>query len=595
MINRALLTILAFAGLVGVVGCAVPEPIDNNIVQRYQDSMVRKGPQNRLDDRKTGLLMPPVNPTLPPLAMTKDESGRTLVSLSLDQTVMRALANNLDIRVVGFDPAISREEITKAIAEFDPILVGAANFDEQENNVNSRFGGGQVGTKQFTVGVKDKTITGATWSLAWTMTRKVDNSQFTELFNKSYEQQATFQLDQPLLRNAWPDFNLAKMHIAQVNYKISMAQFRQKVEETMTDVISTYWTLVQNRREVQIQEALLAQTKETSKRVELRKDLDATEVQIKQAEAAVAQRTAVLIRARKTILDTQEKLARLLLDPQINLLDNYEILPTSEPVTALVEYNVVDQLMLSLGHNPILEQARLAIDSAWINVKVAQNQELPKIDLVGSFGLQSLTPEQDRSFVQLYDANYASYSYGVQAEYPIANRAAIADTAAKRFAYQKSIAQMQQVADQVAVLVKTDIRQVRTTHDEMEAQLVAVAAARAQLKALEETEKIRGRLNPEFLQLKLQSQESLADAERAYVLAVANYNQALVDLGRATGTVLEIHNIHIALPAVADDKPWPTELNQPPSPATSPMWPPPITLPVPSGAAPAPSAPANGQ
>lgn len=592
MTTRFLLWTLAAAGTAWIAGCAVPEPIDNHLVTRYQQAMVRMGPQARFDDRKTGLLQPPVNPALPPLDVTQDASGRKLIPLTLDQTVMRALANNLDIRVVGFDPAVSREEITKAIAEFDPILVGAASRDRENNNVNSRFGGGRTDTQSYTASVKDKLITGGTWSLAWTMIRKIDNTQFTELFNKSFEQRAQFQLNQPLLRNAWPDFNLANMRIAQVNYKSSVAAFRQKVEETVTDVIAAYWSLMQTRREVQIQEALLAKTVETYDRVLKRKDLDATEVQIKQAEAAVAQRKALLIRARKNVLDAQEKLARLLSDPQINLLDNYEIIPATEPVTARVEYSVVDQLMTSLAHNPVLEQARLAIDAAWINVKVAENQELPKIDFVGSFGLQSLTAEQDRSFVQLRNANFLSYSYGVQAEWPVGNRAARADTAGKRFSYQKAIAQMQQVADQVGALVKERIRQVRTTHEEMEAQLVTVEAARAQLKALEETERTRGRLNPEFLQLKLQAQESLADAERAYVQAVANYNSAMVDLARATGTVLEIHNIHIALPSVADDKPWPAELNQPASAPASPFWPPPITLPGPS-TGPLPTAPSD--
>ena len=80
-------------------------------------------------------------------------------------------------------------------------------------------------------------------------------------------------------------------------------------------------------------------------------------------------------------------------------------------------------------------------------------------------------------------------------------------------------------------------------------------AARAQLKALEDTEEIRGKLTPEFLLVKLQAQEDLARAEQAEQQTIVDYNIALVELARATGTVLELYPVRKALSVTAGEVP----------------------------------------
>lgn len=582
--NKIISSLWIGLGLLFICGCENPEPMNQNIVTCYQRAMSDYGPQARVD-AGTSLLKPAANPTIPPLQVVKD-GDKTFVRLTLEETIMRALANNADIRVISYDPSIAREDIIKAAAEFDYTLVGAWDYQNKFNRNNfvmqrnpitnaiTSFSGNESITRTFSAGVKEKTITGLQQSLAWTMTRAWDNSVGVKIKNPDFEDTLVYQATQPLLRDAWPDFNLAKMHVAQVNYKISIATFRQKVEETMTDVISTYWSLVESRREVQIQQALLDRTIETYERTLKRKNLDATDVQIKQAESSVAQRRATLMSTIKNMQDTQDKLVRLLADSQVNLLGSFELVPVTPPLTTLVEYSVADQLLTGLAHNAILEQARLAIDAQAITVRVAQNQELPRLDLLGSVGIEGLSGGAGSATEQMFGGHYISYGAGAQAEYPIGNRAAIAETARQRFAYQKSIAQMQTTADQVGQLIKERIRQIRTSYEQIKDLAIAVEAANAQLEALYETEKTRGRLTPEFLQLKLQSQESLADSEKAYVQAVANYNATMVDLARATGTLLQIHNIQVALPSVAENKKWPSELLQPSTATTSPYWPP---------------------
>jgi len=185
-------------------------------------------------------------------------------------------------------------------------------------------------------------------------------------------------------------------------------------------------------------------------------------------------------------------------------------------------------------------------------VRVAKNQVLPRLDLTGSAAYQGLAGQPQDAFNSLNSGDYLSYTVGVSLEYPLGNRERRALLRQRRFERLKAVAALQNVADQVAVQVKERVRQVYTSFEEIKAQHAATEAARLQLEALEETERIRGRLTPEFLQVKLSAQETLAAAERAELDALVQFNGAMADLARATGTVLDLHGVQVALPKILE-------------------------------------------
>jgi outer membrane protein len=479
-----------------------------------------------------------------------------MIHLSLEETILRALANNLDIRVVSYDPAVSREEMVKAAAAFDFMLFGATHYAKDEKKTPTPVWGDITRRRDWSLGVRQHTPTGADWTLEWAMTRTWDTGSFMKLFNTRYEPTVTLQVSQPLLRDAWPEFNLAQLRVARLSSRISDAEFRIKVEEVVTEVIVTYWMLVQARQELAIQQKLLAQTNETHARVRDRGLLDATLATIKQAEASVKIREAVLIRAQKNIVDVQNSLARLMADSQINLLSRCEVVPSTPPVRERVHVSATEQLLTTLRCNPLLEQARLAIAAAEINVSVAENQTLPSLKLTASTILQGLGPTIQQADDKLLNADFVSYAIGLELEHPIGNRGALANLRQRKLERTKQIVSMQNIADQIAVAVHERVRQIGTTYRETLAQRAAVEAAEVQLQALEDTERIRAQLTPEFLRVKLQAQETLANARRAELQAIVDYNNAMVELARTTGTILELHRVEVALPAVVENT-WP--------------------------------------
>ena len=558
--------VLALACLM-LAGCVSPGPrIDANLLARYQQAVLRRSPQRRAGEEGRYLLHPlPGRMSIPLKIYRQGETNGRVAELSLDQAVRLALLNSVDISVVGFDPTITREQMVQAAAAFDFIVFGSMSHERTNRRRNSAALASKSREIPFEVGVRNTNIFGGTAELTWELTRNTDNIAAT-MPDPGYESVATLELTQPLLRLGGKDYNLATLHLAQLSHRVAWAQFRQKVEGIVTQVQVLYWGLIQVREDRRIQQGLLDMTINTLARVEKRKGIDATKAVIKQIEAAVESRRAALIRARKAVFDVQDQLARLLADHQLRATDDYAIKPTSDPVTTAVSIDMGEQLVDALKFNPALEQARLAIAAAEVNVRVARNEALPVLDLVASVGLQGLKGHGKRAAVDMFSGDYFEHSVGLTFEYPLGNRQARAAVRQRNQEKLKTIAEMQNIADQVAVSIKETIRRIQSAFEEMRAQTAAVAASQEYLAALNALEDKQA-LTPEFLQVKLQAQEALALARRAEIQTTVEFNNALAQLAQVTGTTLQQNNIKLAAEDIVTPIPVLRTLSQPTRPS----------------------------
>jgi len=222
-----------------------------------------------------------------------------------------------------------------------------------------------------------------------------------------------------------------------------------------------------------------------------------------------------------------------------------------------------DQLLDALRFSPVMEQARLAIRTADINVRLAENETLPVLNFTAAVAYQGLRGNGEDAVAQMAGHDHISYVLGGTFEYPIGNRAARSALRQRKFERLQAIASMQNAADQLAVDVNEAVREIETAFAEVEANRAAVAAAKAELEALEDTEKIRGRLSPEFLQVKLGAQELLAAVAGEEVRALVDYNRALARLAEVTGTILHQQNIKLAVEAATEAPPRPRPAGAP--------------------------------
>jgi outer membrane protein TolC len=289
-------------------------------------------------------------------------------------------------------------------------------------------------------------------------------------------------------------------------------------------------------------------------KVEGRREIDATDIQIKQTEASAKAREAVLLQVRKNIIDAQNALLRLMADPQLSMLDEIEIIPASKASLETDKLDSLNILEFAMKNNPAIQRAKIETEIADINIRVAENQHMPRLDLVATARTQALARGRNEAQDRLETGEYDSYAIGLSLEYPLGNRQRHAELLKRRLERRRAVSTLQNVADQVAILAKEGITKIETNYSEIQIQKESAEAARIHLKALEDSEPIRERLTPEFLLVKLQAQEALASAQRSEIRAIVEFNISLVQLAQISGTVLQLHPVSTSLSSVSDYK-----------------------------------------
>jgi len=533
-------------------GCRlILPPRPDNSITSYQRAVAE--PQPRLDTEGLDQANPlailghpqGADPQTGARGQTEAQAqGPQVVRLSLDEAITKALSNSPEIRVVSLDASIVEQEIVKSEADLDATLFGRYNYDQSDVPTSSFSEVGQSDVRTLESGVRQRITTGAEYSLSYALTRSWDDL-VSRNPAKRYTPVLAFQLKQPLMRDGSREVTLAGIDIARLNHDMALLGFRQKADELATQVIALYWQLVQARQDLEIQQRLVQMASETFDKVQGRRQIDATDVQVQQAQVNAKVRQAQLLQAQRRVEDAQDALARLVADPGMDLVRSYEIIPDtpSSPRSGPMDSHQI--LATAIRGNPVLQQARLGVQIADINIRVAHNQGLPRLDLVASASAQALEETFDRSHDALSDTNYGSYAVGVVLEYPLGNRQREAEVVNRKLERKKAVAALQNLADQVAVQAKERLRRVETSFSEILVQQQAVEAANTQLQAIADSEPIRDRLTPEFLLVKLQAQESLAEAMRAQERATAEHAIALAELAQTMGTVLTLHPIQL--------------------------------------------------
>lgn len=566
MLNRhgttCVLTALSIgvAGLTFVGGCASEpvQPFDPRTMQQTQrqaaaePSAEARQIKRPLPTQLESPFLPgaPDPATVPPPTTGPSLADDAVVRLSLREVIQRTVANNLDVKVEGYNPAIEETRVVEAEARFDPTFfanVGVERTDRAIAGTPNIFGPTLTQDERWGVtaqtGLRQFLETGGQVELRYQAgyTRAKPDGRFDP--NPFYESDLVLQITQPLLRDFGRDVNRARITINRNNQRISLLQFRQSLEEVLTQTEQVYWQLVAAERDVQILEQLLADTVRTAEVLFLRRGQDVTRVQLSQANASVESRRALLIRAKSRVRDLSDQLKRLMNDPSMPVTGGTLVLPSSTPVEAAVNYDLQDLIATALESRPELGAQQLRVESTQVARQVARNNLQPSLNVVGSLGVQGLGGNFGDAVSDQFDFDNISYGVGLQLEIPIGNRAARSLHRRAMLQQQQAMTAYQNTIDQIALDVKIALREVNTTYNEIVAQRQARLAAADALQAIIQREEANEPLTPTFVQLKLDTQARLVDTQQAENQAVAAYNIAIARLERAKGTLLRYNNV----------------------------------------------------
>ncbi len=484
------------------------------------------------------------NPNAPkePPASSALQVNAKIVKLPLREIAQRAVANNRAVKVSGYQPAIDETRVTEAEARFDPEFFAGATFEARRQDSEFGFSGTNFDQWRLEAGLRQLLPTGGQVELKYGPNRTGFLDQFGES-QKAYTAEIGLQLTQPLLRDFGLDVNRARIVINQNNQRISVLDFRKDLEEVLRNIEETYWRQVQARETVRIQEELLQRTIDFADIVSNRFGQDTTMEQISTSISRVEAARESLIQARQRVMDLSDQLKNLMNDPEYPVAGGTLLLPADEPLMQAVAFDFSDNLSTALLNRLELGQQQLRVDSASVAMKVAKNNKLPQLNLVGSLGFQGLGEDYFDSHDPIWDTDNVSWSLGLQFVQKIGNREAESIFRRAQLQRMQAIAQYEQLIDQVTTEVKTAQREVEASWQSIGQTRKARFAAAKALETLQ-TLRINGEpLTPNFVERELSRQQEVAGAERAEAESVARYNIALSRLEGFKCTLLRYNNV----------------------------------------------------
>lgn len=471
------------------------------------------------------------------------QTGRTRrVNLSLEECVQRALANNYQIRVESYNPAISRTALVQAESAFDAVFFLDATYDNQDRAVPTQLASGQSDTRSGSGGIRQLLPTGMQAQLALSQQRSFSDLRFNTV-NPAYSTNFTATITQPLLRGFGLDYNRAGIEIARTDLRISQEQFVQQVRETLFAVEQAYWLLMQARRTTMIQAEAVGQNFVTWQSMIERLDHDATPVEVANSESQYLSRLVNFQEAVKIVRDAEDALKNLLNDPEFKLSDPVEIVPVATPMAAAIAVDLFAEVRTALDARSEIHAARLGIERARIQTARAKNETLPRLDVALRYDVSGLNDGADASFDNMTTNRFRSYTVSLSFEYPIGNRGPLAAYRGARQQESQAVVRLHQVMDTVVTEVNDAIRELVLRYDQIPPQLTSVRAAERNLRALQARS---DRVNPSFLETELNGVDQLAQTRQRLLQVITNYNIAIVGLERAKGTLLEYDNVVVA-------------------------------------------------
>ena len=583
--SRLAILSMAVSGL-GVTGCGLNQPggFDPVSIQKPEQIASKDAPNTPMFDLPTGLVdlttQPsgaddrsnpqaeegPAHPRRVHLRKsTAATTGRSLsedlvVRMTIHDIIQRSVINSAEVRVAGYDPAIAKTRILEAEARFDPTAFINAKYEHQD----VPFAGqaiqnptmpsatevlnverGEVYT--FEPGVKQLMPTGGELSLSYqTQYNYLLPQRF--VLNPYWDNQLKLQLTQPLFRNAGYEVNQARVTIARNDTRVAILDFRKTLEENVAELEKDYWQLQEAEQEVKIQEGLLTQTRDTA-RILFQQFIQGgavNRVQTSQAQASIRDREAVLIRARARLRDISDDIKKRMGDPEFPVAGPAVIMPAESPEEEKIQFDVDDQIRTAMANRLELGQQQLRIDDANVAVSVALNNAYPKLDLTGAITMEGIAKDEGHTFHNTFEHDgHVGWSIGFAFELPIGNREARAIYRRSELQRLQAMDQYRNLVQQVSLDVTTAVREVETSWNEVGARRQARFASTDELSALEQRRENGEALTPTFVQLVLDAQERLANAQREEALAIASYAVAIARLERSKGTLLRYNSVVI--------------------------------------------------
>jgi outer membrane protein TolC len=486
------------------------------------------------------------------------------VRIGLERVVKSTVANNSELEFARLAPAIAQARIVQAEAVFDWTLFSSFDYTKTDQPQTApTIGATPVGLgatvsdrTSGSIGLRRTLVSGGEFTIEHDMIyTDVMTPGLSTAPNPARELNFLLRVDQPLLRGFGSDITQAQIRLERNAERDSIAELERQLSNKVTEVEQNYWQLVLAHRRLQIAERNLERGVEVrdtlQKRLEAR--LRVTQAEVAEAEARVAQRRTALIQAQRDFRLASDRIKAEMNDPELPIGSSVLLVPDDAPLDEPIEFSLADLLLTAFDRRPELRQAVLSIDDTSIRLLASKNNLLPRLDLRAQVSWAALADDYGDAYDQLYEGQFVDYLLGLQFEYALGNRSAEAQVRQRTLERMQAVEAYKNAVQDVTLDVVTSLVDVLIDYQLIgEARKSKVAAAESLRTLNVQLDKTR-QLDVNNLNLALQRQDQLAEAERTEASALASYNNSIAGLYRSIGTALDRNRIDFVVPDVLSD------------------------------------------
>lgn len=509
-------------------------------------------------------------PPMPDLTRVGIVSSNVL-TLSLNDAIRKALQNNNDIEIARDDVRFAEQQLRSLYGVYDPIFSITPqiihNITPQQSSLG---GGGAAGTTTSTTFnfspslTKSFERTGGNYTLSFANSRTTSSSTFSSL-SPFYSSNLSLTFNQPLWRNRSIDNNRRSIRIQKKFIEQSDSDFRQRTIQIISQVQAAYWNLVFALRNQQNQLDSLNLSRHNMRIIEVqiqegaKAPLDRAQVQ-----TDIATRETNLFLATQNVSIAENTLKQLMLRGPDAPEWTAQVTPTDSPALDLVPVNLALALDEAHKNRPELRRLNLQKEINVIDLQYFKNQTKPQVDLTGTVAATGLagTPcspvtnpacsppptnlvgGYGKDLSNLFSLSTRNITAGVAISFPLRNRTAEANLAGARIQREQLEASYRSQDQVIEMDVRNAAQAVDTAQRRLRTSRAARESAEAQLAGEEKLYEV-GRSTTFLL---LERQNALTAARTNELQSQTDYNKALADLQRATGSTLRINNIVVETP-----------------------------------------------
>ena len=484
------------------------------------------------------------------------------VSLTLEDSIVQALKNNLNVAVEVLTPELASASVLRARQYFMPTFqVDLTGNRLEQLSTWSLQGAGTYITKTSgsTASISQQIPFGGSFTASLSYDYQINNQLF-QSYNPSYTSRLNFALTQPLLRNFGWSISRREIIVALNSLDVSRSQFKTVLINMVYSVEAAYWNLVYSVENLKtLQQALqsgrdlLAKTK---KEVEV--GLKAP-IEVLNAEATVARREADILQAEAMVKRSQDQLKTLLNQGGDPSAKGQNLRPADTASFKPFAISLDEAFEKAMARRPDVEVAKSTIETKRINFRYAKNQRLPQLDLQlvkaspGISGAQFIfdpnnpflppTPGDTGSAAQAFGDTfkflYNNWTVGVTLTIPLGDVVSHANYTYAKLDLEQTQARLKNQEQQIYLEVSDAVLTLETAAKSVNAYRIARELAEKQLEA--EMKKLAVGMSTNYFVLTYQ--DALASARSLELRALVDYNLAVANIAKVTGSTLETRNI----------------------------------------------------